>query len=189
MNPPTFPALPIVLTCLFRCMYLSDLHGSLSLHREFQSRFRRLFFLTSAIVPPAMDRYVHDIFDHLEDHYQQYVEEQLENEAVIRRNYEATCRVLMPHIQKVSKCDGGFNFCVRFRRAFQMDQISLIEKLIDRTGVAILTESSFSLNPVYDNRFLIRFSAACDQAEYTAALHRLKKFFESEAFAFEKCTD
>ena len=86
----------------------------------------------------------------------------LSSAGIIKPRAGCSCLTL----QKVSKCDGGFNFCVRFRRAFQMDQISLIEKLIDRTGVAILTESSFSLNPVYDNRFLIRFSAACDQAEY-----------------------
>lgn len=189
MNPPTFPALPIVLTCLFRCMYLNDLWGSPSLRAKLPLCFRRLFFLTSAVVPPAMDRYVHDIFDHLEDHYLQYVEEQLENEAVIHRNYEATCGVLKSHIQKISKCDGGFNFCIWFRWEFRMDQISLIEKLIDSTGVAILTESSFSLNPVNGNWFLIRFSTACDPAKYTAALQRLKAFFESEAFVFEKCTD
>lgn len=189
MNPPTFPALPIVLTCLFRCMYLCDLWGPPSLRGKLSSRFRRLFFLTSAVVPSVMDYYVHNIFNHLENHYRQYVEEQLEHEAVIRRNYSATCGVLKPHIQKLSKFDGGFNFCVWFRREFRMDQISLIEKLIDSTGVAILTESSFSLNPVNGGRFFIRFSTACGQENYAAALQRLNMFLESEAFVLEKCAD
>lgn len=189
MNPPTFPALPIVLTCLFRCMYLCSLYGSIPLYKKFPLYFRKLFFLTSAVVPSAMKRYARNIFDNAERFYQQYVEEQLENEAIMYRNYEATCRVLNPYIQKISKYDGGFNFCVWFRLEFRMDQISLIEKLIDQTGVAILTESSFSMNPINGNWFFIRFSTACDQTKYTAALQRLKVFLEREAFSFEKCTD
>lgn len=189
MNPPTFPAFPIVLTCLFRCLYLSGLYGSPTLSEQFKRRFRKIFFITTAVVPPSMRDYVEYVFSHLDLCYQAYVDELLQNESIMRKNHDATCDIFRPYIRRASQLDGSFNFCVWFRQDFRMDELSLIEQLIDRTGVAILTESSFSLNPVRNKSFFIRFSTACGQAAYGAALQRMKAFLESEGFAFEKHTD
>lgn len=189
MNPPTFPAFPIVLTCLFRCLYLSNLYGLPELNEQFKRRFRNIFFITSAVIPPSMKDYAEKVFAHLDYCFQWYVDELLQNEAIIRKNYDATCDIFRPYIRKVSKLDGSFNFCVWFHQDFRMDELALIEQLIDRTGVAILTESSFSLKTVHDKSFFIRFSTACGQVAYGAALQRLKAFLESEGFAFEKHTN
>lgn len=189
MNPPTFPAFPIVLTCLFRCLYLSDLYASSALSEQFKRRFRKIFFVTSAAVPLLMRDYAEQVFANLDCYYHGYVNELLENEAVMHKNYDATCELFRPYIRKISKLNGSFNFCVWFRQNFRMDELALIEQLIDRTGVAILTESSFSLEDVPDRSFFIRFSTACEQIPYSAALYRLKDFLEREGFALEKHAD
>ena len=189
MNPPTFPAFAIVLTCLFRCIYLSEHFGAVSLKEKFKKLFRRLFFITSAGIPLQMRKYAQNIFSDAEACYKNYVDEQLKNERDMATNYKSTLEILNPQILKVSKIVGGFNFCVWFKKKFHMDELSLIWKLIDSTGVAVLTESSFSLAPAAENSFFVRFSTACDSVQYRAALYRLKNFLSEEGFTFDKHDD
>ena len=189
MNPPTFPAFAIVLTCLFRCMYLSEYFGAVSLKEKFKKFFRRLFFITSAGISLQMQKYAQKVFSDAETCYKDYVDEQLKNERDMEANYKSTLEILNPQILKVSKIVGGFNFCVWFTKKFNMDELSLIRKLIDSTGVAILTESSFSLAPAAEDSFFVRFSTACDSVQYRAALYRLKNFLSEEGFNFDKHDD
>ena len=185
MNPPTFPAFPIVLTCLFRCLYINNnMYNSSVLHRDFQRMFRRLFYITSAIIPVSMREYTDSVFENLDTYYNQYITEQLENELVMQKNYAETCRIFDPYIRKVSKFRSGFNFCMWFSYPFKMNELTLIERLLEHTGVAILTESSFSLWAAHKNDFFIRFSTACKQELYDSALQRMNLFLESEGFMF-----
>lgn len=57
MNPPTFPAFAIVLTCLFRCIYLSEYFGAVSLKEKLKKLnrwwiqlLRLVYFLRLAIL-------------------------------------------------------------------------------------------------------------------------------------------
>lgn len=185
MNPPTFPAFPIVLTCLFRCLYINNsMCNSPTLYSDFQRLFRKLFYITTAVIPASMREYTDSVFENLNTYYLQYIEEQLENEVIMQNNYVETCRIFKPYIRKVSKLQNGFNFCIWFRNSFKMDELTLIEELLNHTGVAILTESAFSLRSAHKNDFFIRFSTACNCELYASALQRMNVFLESEGFAF-----
>ncbi len=182
MNPPTFPAFPVVLACMFRCMYISKVSGHLLMRNRFSELFRRLFFITSAGIPTKMKHYAEHIFSCSEEYCSNYTEENLSNERIILSNYNNSIEMLKPYIKKVSKFDGGFNFCVWFSKSFNVGELELVKRLIDTTGIAILTESSFSRRNVNDNSYFIRFSSACDRSLYVSALNRLIKFLESEGF-------
>lgn len=184
MNPPTFPAFSVVLACLFRCMYISEASGHTLMRHKFIELFRKLFFLTSAGLPVKMRNYAEHIFSSAEKYCIEYTDEILSNEQIIRKNYNDSVKILTPYIRKVSKFDAGFNFCIWFNRPFNMGELELIRKLIDATGVAILTESSFSCKNVRDNSYFIRFSSACERNPYMSALERLITFLESEGFEY-----
>lgn len=180
MNPPTLPAFPIVLSCMFRCMYLCEASGNVAMSRKFAEFFRRLFFMTSAGITTSMRSYAEHIFSDAEKYCNEYVCEILDNEAIIRANYDASCKALGPYIRKVSRFDAGFNFCVWLNRAFRMSELDLVQELIDATGVAVLTESAFSCRNVRSNAYFVRFSTACERSPYLSALDRLVNFLESE---------
>ena len=183
MNPPTFPALAIVLTCLFRCLYInSKTLDSKFMKKYFINLFRKLFYVTTAVVPSKLREYADNIFNNLDVYYQEYISEQLQNELIMHHNYENTLNIFSPYIKNVSAWNSGFNFCIQFRYSFCTDEISLIKNLIDNTGVAILTESSFSLKNVKNNNFFIRFSTACEENAYHSALIRMVDYLESEGF-------
>lgn len=187
MNPPTFPMFPIVLVCMFRCIYLSEHHYKNNKKRTYFSRlFRHLFYMTASIVPPSMQKFANCVFDNIDFYYEQYVNEVLENEKTIYKNYNATLNILKPYIKSISKMKGGFNFCVWFNKAFRYHELELIEKMLHKTGVALLTESSFCLHPNENNQFFIRFSLACEEDGYLSALLRMRDFFESQEVFYDK---
>ena len=136
-----------------------------------------------------MRKYAQKIISDVETCYKNYVDEQLKNERDMEANYKSTLAIFNPQILKVSKIVAGFNFCVWFTEKFPMDELFLIRKLIDSTGVAILTESSFSLAPAAEDSFFVRFSTACDSVQYRVALYRLRNFLSEEGFTFDKHDD
>lgn len=179
MNPPTFPVFSIILTCMFRCMYLSRNNRS-SYYSEYLIRnlFRNLFFYTGAIIPYKMKEYATKIFDNYILYYDDYVKEQLQNEKDIIINYKETLNLLSPYIDHYTELQRGFNFCVWFNKPFKVSELELVRLLIEKTGVAILTESAFTLNHPTNNNYFIRFSTACNTDEYMAALERMRNCFD-----------
>lgn len=183
MNPPTIPVLPIVLCCLFRCLFINERRGQSMLAEQFRRRFKKNFFRTSAVTPSAIRAWAEKSFAQ-EGYYEDYKRELLENEAIMLHNQAATCAFLEPYIRKISEWRAGFNFCVWFKPQFRTGELELVEQLIDQTGVAILTESCFSMKRAPHRNFFIRFSTACYREPYQGALERLKLFLENEVFAF-----
>lgn len=179
MNPPTFPVFSIILTCMFRCIYINR-SNSFSSHKEISIRnlYRNLFFYTGAIIPNKMREYASEIFNNYSVYYNNYVKEQLRNEEKIIINYNRTLNLLSPYIQRYTELQGGFNFCIWFNKAFKVTELELVQILLEKTGVAILTESAFTLNRPTNKNYFIRFSAACDTNEYRAALERMKNCFD-----------
>lgn len=179
MNPPTFPAFVIALTCMFRCIYLNR-NVDFPKHKEILIRnlFRNLFFYTGAIIPTEMRVFAKGLFDNYLTYYGEYVAELLDNEQKINFNYILTLKILKPFISSYTKMQGGFNFCVWFNKPFRLSELELVQQLIDNTGVAILTESSFSTNNGDEKNYCIRFSTACDPNEYEKALFRMRYYFE-----------
>lgn len=183
MNPPTFPAFAVVLTCMFRCIFIDqNSYDSAIGAKRIISLFRKLFYITSAVVPLKMKLYADMVFDNAEATYRTYVLQMLGNENVMKQNISHTINTFQPYISHTSKIDHGFNFCIWFSNKLNMDEISLVRELIANTGVAILTESSFTLRKVNPENYFIRFSTACDENQYLSALLRMKSYMEKEVF-------
>ncbi len=183
MNPPTFPAFPVVITSLFRCLYFNNcFEGDLKSADKMIRLFHHLFFVTSAVVPSEMFDYAESVFGNALNYYREYADAQLNNERIMKSNYQKTVEVFEPYIQNVSDMEYGFNFCMWFNKDFKLNELELIEALIRNTGVAILTESSFTLNKANPINYMIRFSTACDEQLYSKALDRMKSFMEREVF-------
>lgn len=179
MNPPTFPAFAVVLTCMFRCMFLCDRTNRFEFTRDgFRNLFSRAFFVTTAIVTDRMRAYAEEVFDNTDVYYNKYIEEQLNNEQTIKTNYIDTVNVLRPLLKSTSEMKRGFNFIARFKHPFFDDELELIKKLIHNTGVAILTESSFSVRKVDTHDYFLRFSTACPKGLYHDALLKMADYLE-----------
>lgn len=183
MNPPTFPAFPILITCLFRCIYLYKSLGkdNKALYRLVRV-YEKLFFLTSAIVPNEMAQFVSHVFENIEEEYYRYINKQLNNEKIIKKNAQLTKDVFHKYIEKYSLLEYGFNFCIWFKNSFKQTELELINSLIKNTGVAILTESSFTIRSVKKHQYMMRFSTACNENDYYQALIRMKDYMEKEVF-------
>lgn len=183
MNPPTFPAFPVLLTCMFRCLFINQrYYASCIVPDRIISFFRKLFFITSAVVPTNMLQYAKSIFDDAEILYASYVAEMLNNERIMKRNITHTVKAFCPYVQCVSEAEYSFNFCLWFRNALKMDEITLIRSLIAHTGIAILTQSSFTMRRTDQADYFIRFSTACNEQQYVCALERMKRYMEKEVF-------
>ena len=104
----------------------------------------------------------------------------IENEKAVISNYLLTLDILQPFILDYTEMQGGFNFCVWFNKPFKLSEIELVQQLINNTGVAILTESSFSTCNKETYEYFIRFSTACNTNEYRKALYRMKNYFQKE---------
>lgn len=179
MNPPTFPVFSIIVTCMYRCMFLNRQKQSNAYkERLIRNLFRNVFFITGAIIPEKMKNYAVMIFDNVEFYYKNYIDEQLKNEDEILCNYKNTIGLLSEYIAYHSDLEGGFNFCVWFNRPFKLSELELVQLLINETGVAILTESAFTLYPTNSNSYFIRFSTACDKRLYREALLRVKAILD-----------
>ena len=129
-----------------------------------------------------MKLYADTVFDNAEATYRTYVSQMLINENVMKQNISHTINTFQPYINHTSKIDHGFNFCIWFSNKLNMDEISLVRELIANTGVAILTESSFTLRKANPENYFIRFSTACDENQYLSALLRMKSYMEKEVF-------
>ena len=183
MNPPTFPAFPVLLTCMFRCLFISQrYYSSCMVTHRIISFFQKLFFITSAVVPLNMLQYAKSVFDNAEILYASYIAEMLNHEKIMKRNIKHTVDVFCPYVRCVSDAEYSFNFCVWFRNVLKMDEITLIRSLIAHTGVAILTQSSFTMRRTDQTDYFIRFSTACDEQQYVCALDRMKSYMEKEVF-------
>ncbi len=183
MNPPTFPAFAVVLTCMFRCLFIDqNCYNSVIGAKRIVSLYRKLFFITAAVVPPKMRLYAEMVFDNAEALYESYVTQMLNNEKIMNNNISHTISTLRPYISHVSEIEHGFNFCVWFRYTLMMDEMMLIRALIENTGIAILTESSFTLRRADQKNYFIRFSTACDEQQYLSALNRMRSYMEKEVF-------
>lgn len=179
MNPPTFPVFSIVLTCMFRCMYLNRTNN-IKHYKEtlIRNLFRHLFYYTGAIISSEMRQFAAQVFNNYLKYYASYVNELLDNEKIIFSNYLLTLEILKPYIFHFSELQGGFNFCVCFNKKFHLTEFELVQQLIDNTGVAVLTESSFTTLRRRKSNYFIRFSTACNPLEYKQALYRMKHFFD-----------
>lgn len=183
MNPPTLPAFSILLTCMFRCLFINQqYYVSMMNTQKIISLFKNLFFITSAVVPLKMLHYAETVFNNSEMLYVSYITQMLKNEEIMKRNISHTINTFRPFIHHVSEIEHGFNFCLWFRNTLMMDEITLIKSLIYNTGVAILTQSSFTLRKTDQNNYFIRFSTACDEQQYVCALNRMRSYMEKEVF-------
>ena len=88
-----------------------------------------------------------------------------------RRSASVGCKVCRKMIHLERDTSGG----VRISKANWTGSRDFVN-----TGVAILTESSFSTCNKETYEYFIRFSTACNTNEYRKALYRMKNYFQKE---------
>lgn len=178
MNPQTIPVIPIWATLLYRCLHLSRQLGQSDKQRKFIVRyFRRLFFTTTAIAPPPIKDYIFELTDtQLETKFLCYEREMLQKEDICLNNHRYVCEKLNDLIYAATNLDSGFNFLVKLKPLRHYTEISICKVLLENTGIAILTESAFSLNEASNQDYWVRISLACSCELFQATIDKLFRF-------------
>jgi aspartate/methionine/tyrosine aminotransferase len=181
MNPQTIPVIPIWITLLFRCLHLSEWYGHSKKQKEKLIRFfRSMFFVTTAISPKSIRLYVNELVnERLWSEYSKYVAEMLEKEANVANNYAYTCSRLEEFIIGKTNLQSGFNFLIKLRPFFEKSELGLCKDLIEKTGIAVLTESAFSLKESTSNDYWVRISLAANSKLFMTTIDNLYLYLKN----------
>ena len=185
MSQPTIPAVSMFLIFLFRCVFISERLNKLKQDRNYIcNTFKFEFYRTASEVGvekelyDEMESYMDSIFSVFSGYYDSYIAEQLENESIILDNHEYLLKTLLPFVNLYTSMESGFNFLIRFNTVFKINELALTQQIINKTGVAVLTESAFSHIPCTDGKYFFRFSLACKKVSFRNAVDRFRTFLE-----------
>lgn len=181
MNPQTIPVIPIWVTLLFRCLHLSQkLNQSKQQQDIIIQYFKNLFFVTTAIAPPSIKKYIEELTGtHLEKKYHEYEQEMLQKEKVCFTNFEYTCEKLHEFIVATTNMKSGFNFLIKIKQTSHFSEINFCKDLLAKTGIAILTQSAFSLKECKDKNYWMRISLACQSDLFKLTIDKLHDYLLS----------
>ncbi|MDF2656848.1 MAG: aminotransferase [Bacillota bacterium] len=162
MNPPNMPTIAVWLSLLFRCLYLSEQYGQEERVRErIILCFKRMFFVTTVLCPQAIWDYVSELVDErLFDEYEKYKEEMFAKEKVFASNKEYLSKKLSPFLVSSTQMDGGFNYLVKLKPCCNLGELDFCKDLLQKTGIAIFTESGFALKKAKEDDYWVRISLA-----------------------------
>jgi aspartate/methionine/tyrosine aminotransferase len=175
MNPQTIPVIPIWVTLLFRCLHLSIRLEQTEKQRNIIVRyFKRLFFVTTAIAPRPIKEYIEELTGtHLQTKFLEYEREMLQKEEVYLGNHNYACEKLREFITAATNMESGFNFLIKLKPMLRFSEIDICHNLLVETGIAILTESAFSLHESQENNYWIRISLACPCDLFISTIDKL----------------
>lgn len=162
MYPPNIPTIAVWLTLLFRCLHLSEQYGQEERVRErIILCFKRMFFVTTVLAPKAIWDYVTELVDvRLLDEYEKYKEEMFAKEKVFAANKEYLSKKLAPFLERSTQMDGGFNYLVKLKPCRYLGELEFCKDLLQKTGIAIFTESGFALKKAKEDGYWVRISLA-----------------------------
>lgn len=181
MNPATVPILPVFFSFLARCLYQREQQRwPCAAPPEAVARlFLQMLDVTTAIAPPKL---LDSMAARLSPpgpatDYDRYVSGLLTKELQMQSNYNYTLSELNGMITRKSHLQGGFNFLVELGPFRGRDEDDTSRDLFEATGIAVLTESCFRVNPreTRDN-FWVRISLASPETQFCAAVDRLKLY-------------
>jgi len=174
MSIPSVLVLPVFFTSLFRCMFLSEKY---SWNRYDKKRliqiFRSIFYITTSIPDDCIKSIIEDKFNNIDLIYNTYIQELLDNENTINENYKYLLEKLDKYIIGVSSLKSGFNFMIKLKFIEKFTELEFVSDLLKKTGLAVLTESAFSLESNMDSMFWFRISLACPSKIFKKAINKL----------------
>ena len=177
MSVPSVLVLPVFFTCLFRCMFLNNKY---SWNRYDNKRliriFRLIFYVTTSIPDNLVKNIVEDKFYNISSHYNAYVQELLNNDNSIKENFRYLLEKLDIYIVEVSSLKSGFNFMIKLKYIEKFTELEFVSDLLKETGLAVLTESAFSLENNKESSFWFRISLACPNTIFKKAIDKLLKY-------------
>jgi aspartate/methionine/tyrosine aminotransferase len=175
MNPPNMPTIAVWLTLLFRCLYLSEQYGQEERVRErIILCFKRMFFVTTVLCPQAIWDYVSELVnERLFIEYEKYKEEMFAKEKVFASNKEYLSKRLSPFLVGSTQMDGGFNYLVKLKSCCNFGELDFCKDLLQKTGIAIFTESGFALTKAKENDYWVRVSLAAPSDLFQKTIDRL----------------
>lgn len=171
MNPPTVPALPVFLVLLLRCALLNQEKDA---HDELAKFARRMFRATTAIAPRsticAVEKLLDQEWQSLRQSYHRHhirVGETIAtNEAVIREQFGE-------QILTSSRRSAGLNIAVLLARSIGRAEDDFCREVLEKSGVALLSESCFRSSTPSRPWYWTRVSLAAPIDEFNAAFKRL----------------
>ena len=175
MNPPNTPTIAVWLTLLFRCLYLSEQYGRTEKEcKRLICCFKRIFFSTTVLCSQVIRDYVLELMDqHLLNEYEKYKEEMLAQGKIFASNKEYVERKLFPFLYESTQMDGGFNYLVKLKPCCHISELEFCKDLLQKTGIAVFTESGFALKKANENDYWLRISLAAPIELFRKTIDRL----------------
>ncbi len=175
MYPPNMPIIAVWLMLLFRCLYLSEQYGQEERTRErIILCFKRMFFVTTVLCPQIILDYVEELVDErLFDEYEKYKEEMFAKEEIVYSNKEYADKKLSYFLVGSTQMDGGFNYLVKLSPCSNIGELEFCKNLLQKTGIAIFTESGFALKKAKVDDYWVRISLAAPSDIFKKAIDRL----------------
>ncbi|MFV0517673.1 MAG: pyridoxal phosphate-dependent aminotransferase [Aminipila sp.] len=175
MYPPNVPIIAVWLSLLFRCLYLSEQYGQEErIRKRIVLCFKRMFFVTTVLSPKAIWDYVKELVDErLFDEYEKYKEQMFANERIVNSNKEYLIKRLSPFLVGSTNMDGGFNYLVKLKPCYNLSEMDFCKDLLQKTGIAIFTESGFTLNKAKEDDYWVRISLAAPSDIFQKTIDRL----------------
>ena len=174
MNPPNMPTIAVWLTLLFRCLYLSEQYEQDERdRRKIILCFKRIFFVTTALCSQNIRDYVSELIDkRLFDEYEKYKKEMLAQEKICSANKKYAEQRLLPFLEGSTRMDGGFNYLVKLKPCRHLGELSFCKDLLQKTGIAIFTESGFTLTRAKEDDYWVRISLAVPNELFRKTIDR-----------------
>ena len=177
MSLPTTPVLPLFFCLMFRCIFLNNKFlWHYNDEKKIIQYFKKMFLVTTSIPSNTIKSFVENKIENIESFYNSYIQELLDNEAVINVNLSYLKSKLGRYLINISKMENGFNLMVQLRYTEKYSEIYFVLDLLEKTGLAVLTESSFCLEKKEDRPFWFRISLACETMLFCNAVDKLYKY-------------
>lgn len=174
MNPPNMPTIAVWLTLLFRCLYLSEQYEQDERDRKkIILCFKRIFFVTTALCSQNIRDYVSELIDkRLFDEYEKYKREMLAQEKIFSVNKKYAEQRLFHFLKGSTRIDGGFNYLVKLKPCRHLSELDFCRDLLQKTGIAIFTESGFALTRAKEDDYWVRISLAVPNEQFRKTIDR-----------------
>jgi len=177
MALPSFPVLAIFFTSLFRCIYLNSKYSWNN--SNLISTFKNIFYITTSIPNKSICDYIERVFSNVDFFYEKYVEELLCNENTIMQNLQYVRYKLKEDILNISRFKSGFNLMIKHKNLKNLSEIDFVSRILKDTGLAIITESAFSLEKTKKSDFWFRISLAYPESVFIKSIDKLSVFLQS----------
>lgn len=187
MNPPNMPTIAIWVTMLFRCLYLSEQYGQSEKERQRIIKcFKRIFTASTDLCSQKVRDYVKELVEiRIWDEYKKFKSEALAKEKIYAANKAYLSKKLSRFIIGQTRMDAGYNYLIKLNVCEYVGELELCEELLEKTSIAIFTESGFALKPAKEDDYWVRISLAVPEKKFKAAVDRMYEVLKAVLNAFE----